>query len=251
MVELTDKQLARYARQLILPEIDLEGQQRLQQGRVLVVGAGGLGGPISQYLAAAGVGMVRIADDDIVELSNLPRQIAFAASDIGRPKVVALAERIACANDDVIVDACPVKFSTDTGPDLTQDVDLVIDATDSMAARLDIDEVSFSRQLPWIMGAAVRTSGQWLALDASRHHGCYHCLMTSRELQDDGGCAALGILGPVATWIAMQQCVLAMKYLLGKDLPWGVLHIANVWTGESTELSLSRRPDCTLCGSAR
>ena len=250
MAELTDSQLQRYARQLIVPRVDLEGQQRLQTARVLIVGAGGLGVPMAQYLAGAGVGFIRIADDDRIELSNLPRQVAYTEADVGRLKVDVLAERLRAGNAEVTVDARAVRFDTDSGSDLLDTVTLVLDATDSLQARQDIDRTTRQVELPWIMGSAVRTSGQWAAFDSRRRLGCYHCLMSDPIGAQHASCAELGIVGPVVALVSLQQALWAIKYFVDDSLPWAQLHIIDAWSGERTQLALSVRPDCPLCHSA-
>ena len=251
MAELSDKQLSRYARQLILPEIDLDGQQGLLNSRVLIVGAGGLGCPLAQYLCGAGVGHIRLADDDRVELSNLPRQVAFSELDIGRFKVEALAEQLSRANGETKIESNTEKFQSDNALSLLADMDLVIDATDSLRTRLDIDRATREMGLPWIMGSAVRMAGQWAAFDADRQFGCYHCVITEPAVMEGPGCEQLGILGPVAGWVAMQQSMLAIRLLLGLSVPWGALNIADLWSGEHRELSMTKRPDCSLCQTPR
>ena len=251
MVELTDSQLQRYARQLIVPQVDLEGQQRLQAARVLIVGAGGLGVPMAQYLAGAGVGFIRIADDDRVELSNLPRQVAYTEADVGRLKVDVLAERLRAGNAEDTVDARAVRYETDSGSDLLDTVSLVLDATDSPQARQDIDRATRQLELPWIMGSAVRTFGQWAAFDSRRRLGCYHCLMTESTDTQNVSCAELGILGPVVALVSLQQALWAIKYSVDHSLPWAQLYIMDAWSGEQTQLALSVRPDCPLCHSAK
>ncbi|MDC0411114.1 HesA/MoeB/ThiF family protein [Luminiphilus sp.] len=248
MDTLTDHQLARYARQLVMPQVDLDGQMRLQRSCVLVVGAGGLGCPVTQYLAGAGVGHIRVVDPDQVELSNLPRQVVYTEADIGAPKVNALTNRLRAANTDIELEGCMGQFDPESSQALLDGVDLVIDASDSMQARLDIDRSTYERQLPWLMGAAVQTAGQWIAFDPARQMGCYHCLGSADGNQALGGCATLGILGPVVGMIAMQQSLAALKYLLGASLPWGVLHYIDGWSVESSAITLSARPDCPLCG---
>ena len=174
METLTDNQLTRYARQLLLPQVDLDGQIRLQRSCVLVVGAGGLGCPVTQYLAGAGVGHIRVVDPDQVELSNLPRQVVYTEADVGVAKVDALTSRLRAANADIVLEGCLGRFDADAAPGLLDGVDLVIDASDSNQARLDIDRSTYERQLPWLMGAAVQTAGQWIAFDPTRQGGCYH-----------------------------------------------------------------------------
>ena len=250
MAELTDSQLQRYARQLIVPQIDLEGQQRLKAARVLIVGAGGLGVPMAQYLAGAGVGFIRIADDDQIELSNLPRQVAYTEADVGRAKVDVLSARLKAGNTEITVDACAERFDASSAFQLLDTVSLVLDATDSLQARQDIDRITRQQGLPWIMGSAVRTSGQWAAFDPQRRLGCYHCLMSDPIGAENRSCAELGILGPVVGLVSLQQALWAIKFLIDGSLPWAQLHIMDAWSGEQTQLALSVRPDCPLCHSA-
>jgi len=247
MAALSDSELARYARQLILPEVDLEGQARLKESRVLIVGAGGLGTPAAQYLAGAGVGSIRLVDDDRIALSNLPRQLAYTEDDLGQLKVEVLAGRLRDANGDITVDAQCKRFNDDTAPQLLDGVDIVLDATDSLQARLDIDRATYAARLPWVMGAAVGTSGQWAAFDEARREGCYHCLMREPDVSENRGCAELGILGPVVGLVALQQSLLVIRYLVGSGLPAGCLHMLDAWTGEARQLGLAICKACVLC----
>ncbi len=251
MAELTDAELARYARQLILPEVDLEGQSRLKRGRVLIIGGGGLGTPIAQYLAGAGVGVIRIADNDHIELSNLPRQLAYTEQDVGQFKADVLARRLVEGNPGVAVDARVTRFDIGSAPSLLEDIDLVLDATDSLQARLDIDRATFAAGLPWVMGAAVRTSGQWAAFDGGREQGCYHCLVADADQIQEAGCAELGILGPVVGLVALQQSLLALKYLLGANVPWGQLRLLDAWSGEHHDITIGARKNCSMCQNER
>ena len=249
MAALSDNELARYARQLILPEVDLEGQARLKQSRVLVIGAGGLGTPAAQYLAGAGVGSIRLVDDDRIALSNLPRQLAYTEDDIGELKVEVLARRLGEANGEIVIEARCARFQDATAAQLLDGVDIVLDATDSLQARLDIDRATYAARLPWIMGAAVGTSGQWAVFDEARREGCYHCLMREPDASENRGCAELGILGPVVGLVALHQTLLVIRYLLGAALPWGYLHMLDAWTGETRQLGLAVCEDCALCES--
>ena len=247
MAALSDSELARYARQLILPEVDLEGQARLKESRVLIVGAGGLGTPAAQYLAGAGVGSIRLVDDDRIALSNLPRQLAYTEDDLGQLKVEVLAGRLRDANGEITVDAQCKRFNDDTASQLLDGVDIVLDATDSLQARLDIDWATYAAGLPWVMGAAVGTSGQWAAFDEARREGCYHCLMREPDASENRGCAELGILGPVVGLVALQQSLLVIRYLVGSGLPAGCLHMLDAWTGEARQLGLAICKECVLC----
>ena len=247
MAALSDSELTRYARQLILPEVDLEGQARLKESRVLIVGAGGLGTPAAQYLAGAGVGSIRLVDDDRIALSNLPRQLAYTEDDLGQLKVEVLAGRLRDANGEITVDAQCKQFNDDTASQLLDGVDIVLDATDSLQARLDIDRATYAAGLPWVMGAAVGTSGQWAAFDEARREGCYHCLMREPGASENRGCAELGILGPVVGLVALQQSLLVIRYLVGSGLPAGCLHMLDAWTGEARQLGLAICKACVLC----
>ena len=247
MAALSDNELARYARQLILPEVDLAGQARLKESRVLIVGAGGLGTPAAQYLAGAGVGSIRLVDDDHIALSNLPRQLAYAEGDIGELKVEVLARRLREANGEIAVDAHCARFSSDTALQLLEGVDIVLDATDSLQARLDIDRATYAAGLPWIMGAALGTTGQWAAFDETRREGCHHCLMREPDASETRGCAELGILGPVVGLVALHQSLLVIRHLVGAGLPTGDLTVMDAWTGETRQLGLAVCEDCELC----
>ena len=247
MAGLSDDELKRYARQLVLPQVDLEGQVRLKQSRVLIVGAGGLGNPSAQYLAGAGVGTIRLVDDDRIELSNLPRQLAFTEEDVGQFKADVLAQRLREANREIFVESRVARFDEGSAAKLLEGVDLVLDATDSLRARLDIDRTTFTLGRPWIMGAALRTSGQWAFFDGERKQGCYHCMMGDEVQPEGGGCAELGILGPVVGLVALQQSLLAIQYLLGPKISSRHLHVMDAWTGESRQVALSVRPNCALC----
>jgi molybdopterin/thiamine biosynthesis adenylyltransferase len=247
MAALSDSELERYARQLILPEVDLEGQARLKESRVLIVGAGGLGTPAAQYLAGAGVGSIRLVDDDRIALSNLPRQLAYTEDDLGQLKVEVLSGRLGDANGEITVDAQCKRFDGDTASQLLDGVDIVLDATDSLQARLDIDRATYAAGLPWVMGAAVGTSGQRAAFDESRREGCYHCLMRELDSSENRGCAELGILGPVVGLVALQQSLLVIRYLVGSGLPTGCLHMLDAWTGENRQLGLAVCKNCVLC----
>ena len=246
-MSLSDDQLKRYARQLILPQIDLSGQEQLAQCRVLIVGAGGLGCPTAQYLAGAGIGSLRLVDPDVIELSNLHRQLAFTEHDIGKGKAAALASRISAGNREIDVESVTALFEPDSAEELLRGVDLVLDASDSVQARRDMDLETRNRGLPWIMGTSVRTAGQWVAFEPGRQTGCYHCLVSGDEPTATGSCEQLGVLGPAVGLIALQQATLALRYLLGHWMPWGRVHYYDIWDCTQTEFQLHPSPDCALC----
>lgn len=244
---MDDTALERWSRQILVPGIDLEGQERLAASTVLLVGCGGLGCPLALYLAAAGIGSLRLVDDDRVALSNLPRQIAFTEADVGRFKAEALAAAARARNHHCAV-SCEVTALTDANaPGLVAGVDLVIDATDSAASRRCIDDATRAAGVPWILGAAVQQSGFWMAFSAERSEGCYHCLAPDAATPG-GDCSLLGVLGPAVGAVAMAQCTAALHYLSGsRALDWGVLTLMDFGAGEQQRLQLTPRPGCERC----
>ena len=245
---LSDNELERFSRQLIVPGFDFEGQEALKRASVMIVGCGGLGAPAALYLAAAGIGELVLVDDDIVELSNLPRQIAYSEADIGSLKVHALADRLQTMNADITIVQRPCRLDSGNAEGLVDNIDLVVDATDNRDTRLLIDQWTARRGLPWFMGAAVQLTGQNLAFSPARDEGCYHCL--SPEDSGPGGtCSELGILGPVVGAVALSQVLDVLAYLTGFRSPrWGVLRIRDFRYDEHIELALARRNGCPLCG---
>jgi molybdopterin/thiamine biosynthesis adenylyltransferase len=173
--------------------------------------------------------------------------LAYTEDDLGQLKVEVLAQRLRDANREIAVDAHCARFEGDTASKLLEGVDIVLDATDSLQARLDIDRATYAAKLPWVMGAAVGTSGQWAAFDEARREGCYHCLMREPGASENQGCAELGILGPVVGLVALHQSLLVIRYLVGAALPTGDLNILDAWTGETRQLELAACEDCALC----
>ncbi len=237
-------ELDRYSRQILVPGIDLEGQEQLANASVLLVGCGGLGCPLAMYLAAAGVGRITLCDNDTVELSNLPRQVAFVETDLGEAKARVLADRLRAMNSGIDVQAVTERFD---GHSPLEGVDLVLDASDSRQTRLTIEDSTRAARIPWVMGAAVQMSGQWLAFDAQRETGCYRCLAPEQGESDSGGCARLGVLGPVVGVVALMQATLALQFLAGQSLAWGRMTVYDFRTQEQRQLLLTPRKNCSGC----
>lgn len=246
-----DQDLERYSRQLLVPDFDFDAQQALGNATVLIVGCGGLGCPVALYLAAAGVGNLRLVDDDKIERSNLPRQIAYAEHDVGKYKADLLCAALQARNSAVTVESVTERFNDETASELLKGVQMVIDGSDSRATRALIDSYTARLGLPWVMGAAVQMSGQNMVFDAMREHGCYHCI--APEHTDVGGsCAELGILGPVVGAVAMTQALDAIKLLSGCAQPaFGLLRIRDFRRDESYHLSVEKRGDCAVCGEQK
>lgn len=251
-IELDDEALQRYSRQLLLPAFDVAGQQRLSGGRVLVVGAGGLGCPLVLYLAAAGVGLLRVFDPDHVELANLQRQIAFGTADLGRRKAEVLCERAAAINPQVTLQAQVAQLDARNLPSEVADVDLVIDACDNFATRFAVNRACVEAGVPLLSGAAIRAEGQ-VALFHPRagQGGCYRCLYAETD-EPELGCSEAGVLGPLVGMIGTVLAMEALKRLagVGRGLA-GRLLLLDAWQMQWRELGLVADPDCPVCGGDR
>ncbi|MDG1064621.1 MAG: HesA/MoeB/ThiF family protein [Luminiphilus sp.] len=245
---MNNSELERYSRQLLVPGFELEGQEVLSSASVLIVGCGGLGALAAQYLAAAGIGRLALVDPDRIELSNLPRQIAYIEDDVGRFKAEALAERLGRMNSTVTVTHHPISFDETSGSSLLTAIDAVVDGTDSQATRLVIDRLTAQKALPWFMGAAVQMAGQNIAFTGSRDEGCYHCLAPQQTSEAAGGCATLGILGPVVATVALRQVLDVLGALTGvAKVPWGRLRQYDFRTDTTASLPLPKRAGCRVC----
>lgn len=247
---LSAKEKARYGRHLVLPEVGLRGQERLKEARVLVVGTGGLGSPITLYLAAAGVCKLVLVDFDHVEESNLQRQILFGQADLGRPKVEVAAERLRGLNPWVEIDPRPVRFSPDNARELVESVDLVIDGTDNFPARYLINDACVLFRRPFVYGSIYRFEGQ-VALFATPDGPCYRCLFP--QPPPDGlvpNCAEGGVLGVLPGMIGSIQASEAIKHLIGAgETLRGRLLIVDALTMRVREVRVPRDPHCPVCGS--
>lgn len=246
---MDDLTLERYSRQLLVPGFDLEAQERLAASRVLVIGCGGLGSPAAMYLAAMGIGRLTLVDHDLIELSNLPRQIGFTEADVGRLKAEVLAERLRAMSTQIVIAHEPVSFDRSVAEALLPETDLVIDATDNHETRLLIDATTFAAKIPWVMASAVQMAGQIAAFSAQREEGCYHCLAPEPDVSAEGACARLGILGPVVGAVAMEEVLRGIAILTEISPPrWGLIDILDFRFGERRSLHLTKRADCSNCG---
>ena len=245
---LSDEQLLRYSRQLLLHDFDVAGQERLLCSRVLVLGLGGLGSPVAMYLAAAGVGKLLLADGDEVELSNLQRQIAHGQADIGLNKAVSAAATVAALNPDVTVEVIPQQMTEADLTPLVCDVDLVVDATDNYAARFALNRACIAAAVPLVSAAAVRTEGQLSVFDPHRGGPCYRCLYPDTNDLTALSCSESGVLAPVVGVLGSLQAVEALKILAGFGEPLrGKLLILDLRSMDIRQLSLAPRVGCPDC----
>lgn len=247
---LSDHQLLRYNRQIMLPELDIAGQERLLRARVLVLGMGGLGCPAALYLAAAGVGALRLVDDDVVEPSNLQRQIAHGEADLGALKVDSAARSIAALNSETRVETVPVRATADSLPGLLEGVDLVVDASDSFATRFDVNQACVDAKVPLVSGAAIRSEGQVGVFDPVRGSACYRCLYPGDPADTDLSCAESGVLAPMVGVIGSLQALEAVKVLAGFGEPLrGKLLLIDGWSLQVRRINLQRDERCPVCAA--
>jgi len=246
---LSDAQLLRYNRQLLINEFDLQGQERLLQSAVLVVGLGGLGCPAALYLAAAGVGRLVLADGDEVEPGNLQRQIAHGIADIGANKARSAAAAIAAIDPEITVQVHPRLLGEADMGELAGEVDLVIDATDNYPARFALNRACIAVGVPLVSAAAVRSEGQLAVFDPVRGGPCYRCLYTESDADTALSCSESGVLAPLVGVLGSLQAMEALKLLSGFGEPMrGRLLVADLRTMDIRKLALPRRRDCPDCG---
>jgi len=254
---LSPDQLERYARHIVLKEIGGPGQQRLRAATVAIVGAGGLGAPAALYLAAAGVGTLRLIDNDAVSLSNLQRQVLFATSDIGRPKVDAAADALTDLNPDVGLDLRLERLNHANAERLLTGADIVLDGTDAYAARFTINAACHQLALPLVSGAVGRWTGQLATYKSgltkdqplTERLPCYRCLVPDTP-PDADSCERAGIVGALTGVIGSMMALEAVKEITGAgDSLAGRLHLYDALSATSRTVTLKPDPACTTCGA--
>ena len=250
---MNDEQLLRYSRQIMLPAFDVEGQQRLQASTVLIVGLGGLGSPVAMYLAAAGVGHLILVDDDVVDLSNLQRQIVHNEQGIGVSKVESAANTLRALNHDTQLTVINKRLDQTALTDiLAEGVDLVVDACDNFSTRFMINKACVTAAVPLVSGAAIRLEGQIAVFDARRADSpCYQCLYRGGD-DEQMSCARNGVLAPLVGVIGSMQALEAIKLLagLGQDLS-GKLLLFDAFSSQWRELRLPKDPACPVCSAGQ
>lgn len=245
-------ELRRYSRHLLVPEVGLAGQEKLARARVLCVGAGGLGSPVIAYLAAAGVGRLGIVDDDVVDLTNLQRQVLYATADIGASKAHTAAERAHALNPQIAVDAYPVRLDASNARALIGAYDVVVDATDTFGARYLINDAAFLEGKPDVSGSIFRFDGQ-LSIFGATGGPCYRCLYPQPPPAHlVPTCADGGVLGTLAGIVGTWQASEVLKLILGVgETLVGRLMLVDARDARVREVRLERDPACPLCGDVR
>ncbi|MEM1075408.1 MAG: molybdopterin-synthase adenylyltransferase MoeB [Pseudomonadota bacterium] len=246
----SESELNRYARHMVLREIGGPGQKKLKQARVLVIGAGGLGAPVLQYLAAAGVGTIGVIDDDVVENANLQRQVIHRDASIGMPKVFSAQAEMEAQNPYVTVRPYNRRLDEDIAADLFDEYDLIVDGTDNFDSRYLANRTAVEKGLPLISGALSQWEGQISVFHPAQGAPCYQCVFDSppaRELAPS--CAEAGVLGPLPGVVGSMMAAEAVKVLTAAGQPLlGQMLIYDALFGESRTIALKPRPDCPTCG---
>jgi molybdopterin/thiamine biosynthesis adenylyltransferase len=247
---LSDDELLRYSRQILLKQVDIDGQLKLKQSRVLIVGLGGLGSPVALYLAAAGVGELHLADFDTLDLTNLQRQIAHDTPSIGMQKVDSAIARLSALNPLLKLVPHRTAMDADTLGAAVAAVDLVLDCTDNFAVREAVNAACVIAKKPLVSGAAIRFEGQLSVFDPRvATSPCYHCLY-GHGSEAELTCSEAGVLGPVVGMVGSLQALEALKLLAGFGEPLiGRLLLVDALSSRFRELKVKRDPDCGVCGS--
>jgi adenylyltransferase/sulfurtransferase len=248
---MNDSQLLRYSRHILLPEIGIEGQQRLLGARVLVIGAGGLGSPIALYLASAGVGRITLCDGDEVDLTNLQRQIVHRTESIGRAKVDSARATLASINPEVEVVAVNERLDEARLGTLAADADIVLDASDNFATRHAVNRVCVAHRKPLVSGAAVRFDGQVAVFDMRREDAaCYACLFPEAGENEDMPCSVMGVFAPITGIVGTIQAAEALKLLIGTgETLAGRLLLIDALTMQIRTVKLKKDAACAVCAA--
>jgi adenylyltransferase/sulfurtransferase len=249
---LSNDEILRYSRHLIMPEVGLEGQQRLKAAKVLCIGAGGLGSPLALYLGAAGVGTLGIVDFDVVDYTNLQRQILHATADVGRPKLESAAEKLRAMNPYLELRTFETRLTSDNALDILGGFDVVVDGTDNFATRYLVNDACVLLGKPNVYGSIFRFEGQ-ASVFATQDGPCYRCLYP--EPPPPGlvpSCAEGGVLGILPGLVGVIQATEAIKLVLGKGEPLiGRLLLVDALAMRFRELKLRKNPECPVCGEHR
>jgi adenylyltransferase/sulfurtransferase len=247
---MDDTQLLRYSRHILLSELGVDAQQRFAESHALIVGIGGLGNPVAQFLAAAGVGTLTLVDADRVDLTNLQRQILFDTAAVGRPKVEAAATRLGAINPEVHVVQLADRVGLSGLAPLVAQAHVVVDCTDNFTTRHAVNRACVAARKPLVSGAAIRFDGQIAVFDVrDSSNPCYHCLFGEGEEFEETRCATMGVFAPLVGIVGATQAAEALKLLAcaGRSLA-GRLLLLDALTMEWRELTVLKDPACPVCG---
>ena len=251
--QFSETELERYARHIVLRELGGPGQKRMKQARVLVIGAGGLGAPALQYLAAAGVGTIGVIDDDKVENANLQRQVIHRDTDIGMPKVFSAEQAMLAQNPNVVVLPYHRRLTDEIAENLFSDFDLILDGTDNFETRYLANRTAVGLGKPLISGALSQWEGQLSVFDPANCGPCYQCIFPEAPAPGLApSCAEAGVIGPLPGVVGSMMAVEAIKVITGAGQTLrGEMLIYDALYGESRKITMSKRADCPICGASR
>lgn len=245
---LTSQEQLKYSRQIMMDNIGEQGQMALRNAKVLIVGVGGLGNPVSLYLAAAGVGTLYIADGDTIELSNLPRQIQFSEQDINQNKADTAAQKLAEQFPDCDIEAIDEMLDEELCDYYLPQVDLVLDCSDNIKTRYLINQACVNHKVPLVVGAATGFDGQQLVVDPREEtSACYHCLFPASEKAPANNCQTLGILGPVLAIVAGMQALQAIKLLTNNRVQINQLNLFDGLSNQWQQFKMKKQESCSVC----
>lgn len=249
---MTDEQLLRYSRHILLDELGIEGQERLLAAHAMVVGAGGLGSPVALYLASAGVGHITLIDHDHVDATNLQRQIAHTLARVGQPKAASARTAMHAINPEVRIDTLVQRADAALLNTLLPSTHVVLDCTDNFATRQLINQACVQHRVPLVSGAAIRWIGQLAVYDPRQMDSpCYACIFQPDDAPEETRCATLGVFAPLVGTIGSLQAAEALKVLSGLGSPLvGQLLTFDAHTLATRQLRLARDPHCPICGVA-
>jgi len=247
---MNDDQLLRYSRHILLPQIGIDGQERILAARALVVGAGGLGSPVALFLATAGLGRITLCDGDAVDLTNLQRQIAHRMATVGVNKAESARMTLAALNPDVRVDVVPERVAGERLAALVAEHDVVLDCSDNFATRHAVNRACVAARVPLVSGAAVRFDGQVAVFDPRRPDGaCYQCLFPEDAESEDVRCAVMGVFAPLVGVVGSLQAAEALKLVAGAgETIANRLLLYDALAAEWRSVRLTRDPACAVCG---
>ena len=249
---MNDDQLLRYSRHILLDDVGIEGQQRLVDSHVLIVGAGGLGSPVAMYLAASGVGHISIADHDVVDLTNLQRQIAHTTARVGHPKVESAAQAMLALNPEVRVTALAHKLDAAQLDTLVPTVTVVVDCCDNFETRQAVNAACVTHKVPLVSGAAIRMDGQLAVYDARDDQSpCYACIFPPDQAPEEVLCSTMGVLAPLVGVMGTMQAMETVKLITGMGSRLtGRLQMLDGRSMEWNEVRLQRNTNCPVCGTS-
>ncbi len=249
MIDFTEEQLERYSRHIILKDVGIQGQAKLLQAKVLIIGAGGLGAPIAFYLAAAGVGEIGIVDNDVVDLSNLQRQIIHFTADVDSPKVESAKAKMLAINPDIKVNTHSLFINHENVRELIRDYDFIVDGTDNFGTKFLINDACILENKPYSHGGILRFTGQTMTVEPKKS-ACYRCVFREPPPANSvPTCSQAGVLGAIAGMLGTMQATETLKWITGVgNLLTDQLLSFDAKTMDFRKVTLKRQHDCPVCG---